>query len=105
MLLWGLGTGIVFGAVVVLTRPLYVPLFTSDPDVRALLAQVIVVFAVFEPVAGVVFVLDGVLIGAGDGRYLAYAGCGRSSRSSRWRGWYSVSVAGWPHCGGRSAGS
>jgi Na+-driven multidrug efflux pump len=29
---------------------------------------------VFQPVAGVVFVLDGVLIGAGDGRYLAWGG-------------------------------
>jgi Na+-driven multidrug efflux pump len=42
--------------------------------VQALLASVVLLFVVFEPVAGVVFVLDGVLIGAGDGRYLAYAG-------------------------------
>jgi Na+-driven multidrug efflux pump len=35
---------------------------------------VLLVGAVFQPVAGVVFVLDGVLIGAGDGRYLAWAG-------------------------------
>ncbi len=32
------------------------------------------VSVVLQPVAGVVFVLDGVLIGAGDGRYLAWAG-------------------------------
>ena len=32
------------------------------------------VAALGQPVAGVVFVLDGVLIGAGDGRYLAWAG-------------------------------
>jgi Na+-driven multidrug efflux pump len=30
--------------------------------------------AVITPISGVVFVLDGVLIGAGDGRYLALAG-------------------------------
>ena len=30
--------------------------------------------AVLQPIAGVVFVLDGVLIGAGDRRYLAWAG-------------------------------
>ncbi len=30
--------------------------------------------AVGQPVAGVVFVLDGVLIGAGDGRFLAWGG-------------------------------
>ena len=34
----------------------------------------LLVAAVFQPVAGVVFVLDGVLIGAGDGRYLAWGG-------------------------------
>jgi Na+-driven multidrug efflux pump len=32
------------------------------------------VAAVFQPVAGLVFVLDGVLIGAGDARYLAWTG-------------------------------
>jgi len=32
------------------------------------------VLAVAQPVCGIVFVLDGVLIGAGDARYLALAG-------------------------------
>ena len=41
---------------------------------HALLPPVLLVAALFQPVAGVVFVLDGVLIGAGDGRYLAWAG-------------------------------
>ena len=35
---------------------------------------VLLVAALGQPLAGVVFVLDGVLIGAGDGRYLAWAG-------------------------------
>ncbi|MEQ4208386.1 MATE family efflux transporter [Actinopolymorpha sp. B9G3] len=74
MIEWGVAAGLVFGLVLVLARPLYIPLFTADPQVQALLADVILVFAVFEPLAGIVFVLDGVLIGAGDGRYLAYAG-------------------------------
>ena len=39
-----------------------------------LLVPVLIVVAIGQPVAGVVFVLDGVLIGAGDGRYLAGAG-------------------------------
>jgi Na+-driven multidrug efflux pump len=50
------------------------PLFTSDGEVVALLGQVLLVAALFQPLAGVVFVLDGVLIGAGDGRYLAAGG-------------------------------
>jgi Na+-driven multidrug efflux pump len=32
------------------------------------------VVVIITPIAGVVYVLDGILIGAGDGRYLALAG-------------------------------
>jgi Na+-driven multidrug efflux pump len=42
--------------------------------VAGLLLPVLFVAAVQQPVAGVVFVLDGVLIGAGDQNYLALAG-------------------------------
>jgi Na+-driven multidrug efflux pump len=65
---------VLLGLVVVALRALYVPFFTPDDDVRELLASVLVVAALFQPVCGVVFALDGVLIGAGDGRYLAWAG-------------------------------
>ena len=41
---------------------------------RDALPVVLVLIAVGMPVAGYVFVLDGVLIGAGDARYLAIAG-------------------------------
>ena len=40
----------------------------------ALVLGLVVVVALLEPVAGAVFVLDGVLIGAGDQAYLAAAG-------------------------------
>jgi putative MATE family efflux protein len=74
MIEWGVAAGVVLAVVVIVLRAAYVPLFTPDADVRALLASVLVVGAVFQPVAGVVFALDGILIGAGDGRYLAWAG-------------------------------
>lgn len=74
MLLWGVVAGVVFGALLVVTRPLVVPLFSPDADVQRLLAAVLLVAALNQPIAGIVFVLDGVLIGAGDGRYLAWAG-------------------------------
>ena len=48
-------------------------LFTQDPLVRQALAAALVVVAVQQPLSGFVFVLDGVLIGAGDGRWLAVA--------------------------------
>ena len=40
---------------------------------RALLSTALVLVALHQRVAGPVFVLDGLLIGAGDGRYLAWA--------------------------------
>jgi putative MATE family efflux protein len=74
MVEWGIGSGIVLGVVLLALRAAFVPLFTEDPEVRELLSSVLVVAAVAQPVCGVVFALDGVLIGAGDGRYLALAG-------------------------------
>jgi len=74
MIRWGVVAGVVFGVVVLLTHPLYAGLFTPDPAVQAQLGAVLVVVAVVTPVSAAVFVLDGVLIGAGDARYLALAG-------------------------------
>ena len=50
------------------------PVFSDSAAVRSALPLVLVLIAVGMPVAGYVFVLDGVLIGAGDARYLAIAG-------------------------------
>jgi putative MATE family efflux protein len=74
MVQWGVYSGVVTGALLAVTAPVLGPLFTSDPAVHADLWPVLLVAAAFQPVAGLVFVLDGVLIGAGDGRYLAWAG-------------------------------
>ncbi|MCW2704331.1 MAG: efflux family protein [Blastococcus sp.] len=68
--LWGLGTGLVVAAVLLALRDLLLPLFTGDP---AVLGQAEVVWwflAGMQPMAGVVFALDGVLMGAGDVGYL-----------------------------------
>lgn len=74
MVRWGVVAGVVLGASLALARPLIVGLFSADPDVQRQLSAVLLLVAVHQPVAGVVFVLDGVLIGAGGGRYLAWAG-------------------------------
>lgn len=73
MLRWGAGAGVVLGALVLAVHDVLPGLFTTDPAVRAALAAALVVVALSQPVSGVVFVLDGVLIGAGDGRWLAGA--------------------------------
>lgn len=72
---WGVLSGVALG---LLTAALAVPvaaLFSTDDEVRRLLVIGLLVIAVLAPLAGWVFVLDGVLIGAGDGRYLAVAAC------------------------------
>ncbi|MBD0708565.1 MULTISPECIES: MATE family efflux transporter [unclassified Streptomyces] len=73
MVQWGVVSGVVLGALLILTRPLFVPLFTGDTTVQDTLLPALLVVAVSQPVSGVVFVLDGVLMGAGDGPYLAWA--------------------------------
>ncbi len=74
MIWWGVVSGLVTGLLLAATSPFLGVLFTDDPAVHDLLWPVLLVAAVFQPIAGVVFVLDGVLIGAGDGRYLAWGG-------------------------------
>ena len=74
MMGWGVVTGVGAGVVLAATSPLVAMAFTGDAAVRQALVPVLLVIAVIQPVSGVVFVLDGLLIGAGDGRYLAWAG-------------------------------
>ncbi|WP_327375217.1 MATE family efflux transporter [Streptomyces sp. NBC_01216] len=73
MVQWGVAFGLVLGVLIVVARPLFVPLFTDDTMVQDTLLPALIVVAVSQPLAGVVFVLDGVLMGAGDGPYLAKA--------------------------------
>lgn len=74
MMWWGLVAGVVGGLLLWVFRVSYIPLFTTDPEVRRTLAAILVIAALSQPLNGIVFVLDGVLIGAGDGTYLAVAG-------------------------------
>ena len=71
---WGVGFGVVVGIVIAGGGTLVTGLFTTDPDVQQAATIALVVAGACMPVAGWVFVLDGVLIGAGDGRFLAWAG-------------------------------
>lgn len=73
-LAWGLGTGLVIGLACAAASPWLPAVFTSDAAVRAQCVPVLLVMASAMPVAGAVYLFDGVLMGAGDGRYLARAG-------------------------------
>ncbi len=74
MVWWGVVSGVVTGLALAAASPVLGPLFSADTEVHRLLVPVLLVAALGQPVAGVVFVLDGVLIGAGDGAYLARGG-------------------------------
>jgi putative MATE family efflux protein len=71
---WGAWFGVVVGGIVAALSGVIGLLFTGDAELAALIQPALLVLAVAQPVCGIVFVLDGVLIGAGDGRYLAIAG-------------------------------
>ncbi|SPF01761.1 DNA-damage-inducible protein F [Streptomyces sp. MA5143a] len=73
MVQWGITTGAVLGLAVIAARPLFIPIFTGDPAVQEAALPALIVVALAQPISGIVFVLDGVLMGAGDGPYLARA--------------------------------
>ncbi|MEV7010179.1 MATE family efflux transporter [Streptosporangium sp. NPDC051022] len=74
MVQWGVGSGVLLGLLVMVARPFVPGVFDAGPAVTGQLLDLLWVMAILQPIAGVVFVLDGVLIGAGDQRYLAWAG-------------------------------
>ncbi|MFG2345979.1 MATE family efflux transporter [Streptomyces phaeochromogenes] len=73
MVQWGIAVGVVLGGLVIVSRPLFLPLFTSDSVVHDTALPALLMVALSQPICGIVFVLDGVLMGAGDGPYLAWA--------------------------------
>lgn len=73
MLELGLGFGVISGLLVLVGRPWLPGVFTDDPAVVSLAGFLLIWVAVMQPVNAVAFVLDGLLIGAGDMRFLARA--------------------------------
>ncbi len=73
MIEWGLGAGLGAAVLLLVARPWLPLVFSSDESVVALAGFLVLHMALMQPVNGVVFALDGVLIGAGDMRFLAVA--------------------------------
>jgi Na+-driven multidrug efflux pump len=71
---WGAWFGVITGALIAALSGVIGLLFTGDPGIATLVQPALIVLAIAQPVCGIVFVLDGVLIGAGDAKYLAIAG-------------------------------
>jgi MATE family, multidrug efflux pump len=74
LILCGAVAGLIFGIVFLGAQDAIVSFFTNSPDVKLLLGSgVILLVALFQPLNGIVFVLDGLLIGARDTRFLMWA--------------------------------
>ena len=71
---WTLGVGVAVGLVVAGGAKWLPWFFTSDAPVRELAFWPLLAMAASLPLVAVAFLYDGILMGAGDGRYLAVAG-------------------------------
>ncbi len=79
MIEWGLASGLAATVVLLAARPWLPLVFSSDEAVLSLAGFLMLHLAFLQPVNGVVFALDGVLIGAGDMRFLAVAMAGAAA--------------------------
>ena len=73
MIWWSVGIGAVFAAILAPLSHALPAAFTSDPHVLHQAALLWPFLAAMQPLGGAVFALDGVLIGAGDTRYLMWS--------------------------------
>lgn len=71
---WGGWFGAALGGVIAALSGVLGLAFTSDPALAGLIQPALLLMGLLQPLAGIVYVLDGVLMGAGDARYLALAG-------------------------------
>ncbi len=71
---WGAWFGVIVGVVLGALSGVIGLVFTGDAAIAALIQPALIVLAIAQPLCGIVFVLDGVLIGAGDAKYLAIVG-------------------------------
>jgi putative MATE family efflux protein len=73
MIGWSIAVGGVFAIVLLPLSHVLPQAFTSDPGVLAQAAKLWPLFALMQPLAGAVFALDGILIGASDTAYLMWS--------------------------------
>lgn len=74
MIRWSIGFGVITGLLLGISAVWLPHLFTTDPAVIAATTAGLIVLAISQPVSGYVFVLDGILMGAGDAKYLGLIG-------------------------------
>jgi putative MATE family efflux protein len=73
MIEWAVAAGALFAVVMLALIDVLPRAFTSDPAVIEEAKKIWPLFALMQPANGAVFALDGILIGAGDTRFLMWA--------------------------------
>jgi putative MATE family efflux protein len=73
MIGWSVAAGAVFALILLALIDVLPRAFTSDPAVIDRAREIWPLFALMQPANGAVFALDGILIGAGDTRFLMWA--------------------------------
>ncbi|MFP4600507.1 MAG: MATE family efflux transporter [Persicimonas sp.] len=73
LLQWGVGVGVLLAVAFALMRPVLPGLFTDDTEAIAMVMDLFIFVAILQPLNGVVFVWDGVYMGAERFGYLAWA--------------------------------
>lgn len=73
VLQWGVAVGIIGLVIFGAGSPFLPGVFTNDAAVASLATLALVHLALMQPINGIVFALDGILIGAGDMAFLAWA--------------------------------
>lgn len=81
LIVCGAAAGMAFGALFIMAEPSIIRFFTESPEVIAAIGGgLFLLVALMQPLNGIVFVIDGLLIGARDTRFLMWAmlagGCG-----------------------------
>ena len=72
-IVWSVGVGITLGLALLLARDSVSGLFSNDPAVVGLVGFLFLHVGLMAPLSAVAFALDGILIGAGDQRFMARA--------------------------------
>lgn len=72
-LFWGVGAGAVFAVVYFFSVDWLARFFTHDPNVWSIVTSLVWAVALSQPINALAYILDGILIGATDTRYLKNA--------------------------------
>jgi putative MATE family efflux protein len=67
----GMLLGLIVGLFMIILGLIAAPLFSPNHDIQTLISTGMIVEGIFMPIAGWMWTLDGILIGAGDYKYLA----------------------------------